>query len=110
MAVCSKCIFHSHNGHDLRQLDDVVKQVVTRLQALKTQVDAVVKEQEECKAAMQRNKAEVEALREKQVLLINKRFSELQHKLEERRNQLSGEAVHKFDGAIFKASERIRGA
>jgi len=108
MAVCSKCIFHQHNGHDLCQLDDIVKHIVTQLTALNSQVDHVIKEQEECKQAMASNKEEIEKKREKQVLIINRRFQDIFKKLEDRKTALTKEIISKFDNALFKAGDRMK--
>jgi hypothetical protein len=44
VCVCSKCIFHHHNGHELSQLDDVIKGLVAKLSGLKAKVDEAIKD------------------------------------------------------------------
>ncbi len=86
MSVCSKCMFLHHNGHDLSQLDDALKLMLTKLNQFDEKVQELISDSDETRQTLLNSKIEIEKLREKQQSMIDSKFKELMAKLEERKN------------------------
>lgn len=108
LSVCSKCMFLHHNGHDLTQIDDALSTMKSKIAAFDKHLDQSQSVADDLRRLLETQKAEVESLRLQQVQIIDEKFSELARKLEERKQQLSRELLHKYEHAVFRINDKDR--
>ncbi|CDW72594.1 kelch motif family protein [Stylonychia lemnae] len=107
-SVCSRCMFENHNGHELSQIDDALKLMRSKLLSFDEKLVEVIKENEESKNILVDYHKQVEQMREKQQKLIDQKFKDLIQKIEERKQQISREVLHKYESAVFKVADKLK--
>ena len=58
--VCSKCMFHHHNGHELLTLDEALKNIVNRLREFNLSVEEAEKLLGEVDVTLNKSKSDLE--------------------------------------------------
>eukprot|EP00347_Sterkiella_histriomuscorum_P015469 403356908 len=107
-SVCSRCMFLHHNGHDLKQLEDALKNMKFKLQQFDAIVNETLKENSDTKTVLIDCKASIEEMRQKQQEIIDIKFLELIRKIEERKTLISRDVLNRYDQSIFKLNDKIQ--
>jgi hypothetical protein len=94
--VCPKCMFTEHNGHDLAQLEDVTSIIKQNIYDLNKLLLNTKRISDDNRTYIVHQREEVVRLKEQQMKNIDKGFSDLIRKLEEKRDELKADFTQKY--------------
>ena len=102
-SVCVKCMYDDHNGHSLVTVDEMSGSLKQNVLDLRKMIDNTKRVVDENDVLVTQVKDELERLMELQVNNINEGFTELIHKLEEKK----AEIVLGFEKKYKKEEQRL---
>ena len=95
-AICSLCLYESHNGHKLSLLEDISGIIKKKMLEFFIKVQEIIKVNKDNKFNWQKRKDEVNEYLKQQVVLVSKSFKEIKNKLEEKKNMIIKEFKNKY--------------
>ena len=96
-AICSLCIYETHNGHKLSLLDDISGIIKKKMGEFFTRIQDIIKLNKDNRFNWQKRKDEVNDYLKQQISLVTKSFKEIISKLEEKKNIIIKEFRNKYN-------------
>ena len=96
-AICSLCIYETHNGHKLSLLDDISGIIKKKMGEFFTRIQDIIKLNKDNRFNWQKRKDEVNDYLKQQISLVTKSFKEIISKLEEKKNMIIKEFRNKYN-------------
>ena len=96
-AICSLCIYETHNGHKLSLLDDISGIIKKKMGEFFTRIQDIIKLNKDNRFNWQKRKDEVNDYLKQQISLVAKSFKEIISKLEEKKNIIIKEFRNKYN-------------
>ena len=95
-AVCSKCIFETHNGHHLTLLEDMSTIIKNNVEDFGKILKNLEKVNEDNQSSSENKIDEVEKQKLNQITIVTKSFEEIIKKIEEKKNSIIEEYNNKY--------------
>ena len=96
-AICSLCLYESHNGHKLSLLDEMSGIIKKNMGEFFTRLQDIIKINKDNKFNWQKRKDEVNDFQKQQINIVIKSFKEIINKLEEKKNLIIKEFKNKYN-------------
>lgn len=96
-AICSLCIYETHNGHKLSLLDDITGIIKKKMGDFFIRIQDIIKINKDNKFNWQKRKDEVNEYQKQQINIVIKSFKEISNKLEEKKNVIIKEFKNKYN-------------
>ena len=96
-AVCSLCIYETHNGHILKLLDDMSGTIKKKMGDLFSKMQDIIRINKDNKFNWQKRKDEVNEYKNQQINIVIKSFKEIYDILEEKKNLIIKEFKNKYN-------------
>ena len=106
-AICSLCLYESHNGHKLSLLDEMSGIIKKNMGELFTRLQDIVKINKDNKFNWQKRKDEVNDFQKQQINIVIKSFKEIINKIEEKKALIIKEFKNKYNHE-FNRLEQIK--
>ena len=106
--VCAKCMFADHNGHELAQLEDVTTVIRQNIHDLHKLLLNAKRINDDNRNYVSYVREEILRLKEQQFRTIDKGFSELIKRLEEKREELKKDFAHKYVNEEQRVGEKLQ--
>ena len=95
-AVCSKCIFETHNGHHLTLLEDMSTIIKNNVEDFGKILKNLEKVNEDNQTNAENKMDDVEKQKVNQIQMVTKSFDEIMKKIEEKKNLIIEEYNNKY--------------
>ena len=105
--VCPKCMFETHNGHELAQLEEVTAIVRENVTDLRTLMDNTRRVNDDNLSFIEHRRSEISRMKDQQIYFIDYGFSEVIKKLEEKREQLKADFLEKYEKEEARFNEKL---
>ncbi len=103
-AVCSKCIFETHNGHHLTLLEDMSTIIKNNVKDFGKILKNLEKVNEDNQSSSENKIDEVEKQKLNQITIVTKSFEEIIKKIEEKKNSI----IEEFNNKYFHEIKRFK--
>ena len=96
-AICSLCIYETHNGHKLSLLEDISGIIKKKMGEFFIRIQDIMKVNKDNKFNWQKRKDEVNEFQKQQINIVIKSFKEIINKVEEKKNLIIKEFKNKYN-------------
>ena len=103
-AVCSKCIFETHNGHHLTLLEDMSTIIKNNVEDFGKILKNLEKVNEDNQTNAENKMDDVEKQKVNQIQMVTKSFDEIMKKIEEKKNLI----IEEYNNKYFHEIKRIK--